>query len=291
MPQQLPAISLVAVPGRGGATLEIAREVERRGFAGIYMPSRYGNMAQCAGLACHRAHPVRHLDRADLRAHGRGLRAERRLYPRGLGRAVPFRHRRQRTGRCTSASASRRESRSPTSALSSRSSRPTRASARCRRSCSPRCASGWSRSPARSPRACVLANAPLAHGASLAHLPAAKRADPDFFIGNMIPTCISRRRREAAAARQPPHAERATRCCRTTATTGRKPATTRRWQAIETAIAEGRGTTCRRYLTDRWLADCTLYGARPRCATGSRRGTPPASARRSSCRRPHPAGR
>ena len=24
---------------------------QRRGFCGIYMPSRYGNMAQCAGLA------------------------------------------------------------------------------------------------------------------------------------------------------------------------------------------------------------------------------------------------
>jgi alkanesulfonate monooxygenase SsuD/methylene tetrahydromethanopterin reductase-like flavin-dependent oxidoreductase (luciferase family) len=31
--------------------LEIAREAERRGFAGIYMPSRYGNMAQCTALA------------------------------------------------------------------------------------------------------------------------------------------------------------------------------------------------------------------------------------------------
>ena len=51
MPQPLPAISLVAVPGRRRPTLEIAREIERRGFSGIYMPSRYGNMAQCTGLA------------------------------------------------------------------------------------------------------------------------------------------------------------------------------------------------------------------------------------------------
>ena len=51
MPQPLPAISLVAVPGRRRRTLEIAREIERRGFSGIYMPSRYGNMAQCTGLA------------------------------------------------------------------------------------------------------------------------------------------------------------------------------------------------------------------------------------------------
>ena len=50
MPEPLPAISLVAVPRRRH-TLDIAREIERRGFCGIYMPSRYGNMAQCAGLA------------------------------------------------------------------------------------------------------------------------------------------------------------------------------------------------------------------------------------------------
>jgi alkanesulfonate monooxygenase SsuD/methylene tetrahydromethanopterin reductase-like flavin-dependent oxidoreductase (luciferase family) len=51
MPELLPAISLVAVPGRRRQTLDLAREIERRGFSGIYMPSRYGNMAQCTGLA------------------------------------------------------------------------------------------------------------------------------------------------------------------------------------------------------------------------------------------------
>src|ERR1700736_990748 len=51
MSQPLPAISLVAVPGRRRQTLDIAREIERRGFAGIYIPSRFGNMAQCTALA------------------------------------------------------------------------------------------------------------------------------------------------------------------------------------------------------------------------------------------------
>ena len=36
MPQHLPAISLVAVPGRRRRTIELAREIESRGFAGIY---------------------------------------------------------------------------------------------------------------------------------------------------------------------------------------------------------------------------------------------------------------
>ena len=51
MPQPLPAISLVAVPGRRQQTLDIAREADRHGFRGIYVPSQFGNMAQCGGLA------------------------------------------------------------------------------------------------------------------------------------------------------------------------------------------------------------------------------------------------
>ena len=56
MPENMPAISLVAVPGRRRQTLDIAREAERRGFAGIYMPSRFGNMAQCTALALATRH-------------------------------------------------------------------------------------------------------------------------------------------------------------------------------------------------------------------------------------------
>ena len=53
--------------------------------------------------AGHRAHHVRHRDRADLCPHGRGFRAERRLYPRSLGRPVPLRHRRRARARAISA--------------------------------------------------------------------------------------------------------------------------------------------------------------------------------------------
>ena len=34
----LPAVSLAAVPGRRRAVLELAREIERQGFAGIKTP-------------------------------------------------------------------------------------------------------------------------------------------------------------------------------------------------------------------------------------------------------------
>src|ERR1700759_1282377 len=51
MAQRLPAISLVAVPNRRRLTIEIAQQIERRGFAGIYSPSMFGNMSFCEALA------------------------------------------------------------------------------------------------------------------------------------------------------------------------------------------------------------------------------------------------
>ena len=51
-----PALSLVAVPGRRQVTLDVAREAERRGFAGLYVPSIFGNMAQCTALALATEH-------------------------------------------------------------------------------------------------------------------------------------------------------------------------------------------------------------------------------------------
>ncbi len=50
MSQNMPAVSLIAVPGRRQRTLEIAQEVERHGFAGIWSPSMFSNMAFCHAL-------------------------------------------------------------------------------------------------------------------------------------------------------------------------------------------------------------------------------------------------
>src|ERR1700683_3645927 len=51
MPAQLPALCLIAVPGRRRLTIELCQETERRGFAGIYSPSPFGNMSLCEALA------------------------------------------------------------------------------------------------------------------------------------------------------------------------------------------------------------------------------------------------
>ena len=48
---QLPALSLAAVPGRRQATLDLAREIESRGFPGIYCPSMSDGVSLCGALA------------------------------------------------------------------------------------------------------------------------------------------------------------------------------------------------------------------------------------------------
>ncbi len=105
----------------------------------------------------------------------------------------------------------------------------------------------------------VFANGARSHMASsLAALPASRRGDPAFFIGNMIPTCISDDIEAAKAVN------------RRTLTNYALLANYRNYwkeagyveemQAIETAIAEKRVGDVPKYLTDAWLADCTLFG-------------------------------
>jgi alkanesulfonate monooxygenase SsuD/methylene tetrahydromethanopterin reductase-like flavin-dependent oxidoreductase (luciferase family) len=51
MTNPMPAIALAAVPGRRNATLDLAREVERRGFAGLYCASFGDAIGLCHALA------------------------------------------------------------------------------------------------------------------------------------------------------------------------------------------------------------------------------------------------
>ena len=51
MPDRMPAVSLAAVPGRRQRTLELASEIERRGFSGIYCPSLGDCMSLCLSIA------------------------------------------------------------------------------------------------------------------------------------------------------------------------------------------------------------------------------------------------
>ena len=51
MNNRLPAVSLSAVPSRRGATLDLAVEIEKRGFSGIYCPSFGDAMGLCQSIA------------------------------------------------------------------------------------------------------------------------------------------------------------------------------------------------------------------------------------------------
>jgi len=105
----------------------------------------------------------------------------------------------------------------------------------------------------------VFANAARSHmAASLAALPAAMRNAADFFIGNMLPTCIADDIDVARAV-----------CRRALTSYAFRPNYRNYWKeagyveemaAIERAIDEGRNDDVPKYLTDRWLADCAVFG-------------------------------
>jgi alkanesulfonate monooxygenase SsuD/methylene tetrahydromethanopterin reductase-like flavin-dependent oxidoreductase (luciferase family) len=105
----------------------------------------------------------------------------------------------------------------------------------------------------------IFANACLSHmRASLAALPEGKRADPGFMIADMIPTCISDDLEAAKAVNR-----------RTLTGYAFLPNYRNYWKEagyeqemldIEKAIDEGRRDDVPKMLTDRWLADVTLFG-------------------------------
>jgi alkanesulfonate monooxygenase SsuD/methylene tetrahydromethanopterin reductase-like flavin-dependent oxidoreductase (luciferase family) len=259
MPQPLPAISLVAVPGRRRQTLDIAREIERRGFGGIYMPSRYGNMAQCTALALATERirfgtaiaPI-YSQTAEEFAHGAAYIHEVSggRFRFGIGVAHGPMH--QRLGITpgkpladTRAFVEKLKSSEGIGAL------PPIVLAALRKrmvALSAEIAEGV-----------LFANASLSHlTESLSVVPPAKRRDPDFLIGNMLPVCITDDEGTALAL----HRRRLERYVLL-------PNYRNYWKeagyheemtTIEQALADNRRDDIPKYLTDRWVADNSLYG-------------------------------
>jgi len=123
----------------------------------------------------------------------------------------------------------------------------------------------------------VFANAARSHmGQSLAALPASKRADAGFFIGNMIPTCISDDIEAAKAVNRRTLSHYA--LLQNYRNYWKEAGYVEEMEAIERAVADRRMDDVPKYLSDAWLADCTLFGpvARVRegleawCASGVR---------------------
>jgi alkanesulfonate monooxygenase SsuD/methylene tetrahydromethanopterin reductase-like flavin-dependent oxidoreductase (luciferase family) len=255
----LPAISLVAVPGRRRLTLEIARDIERRGFAGIYTPSMYGNMSQCEamawsteripfGTAIAPIYARTVLDFAQSAAFMHEVSGGR--FRLGIGVAHAPGH--QRMG--ITAGKPLGDTRAFVEkllAVEGVGEFPPIIIAALRRK--------MVELAGEISQGVVFANAALSHmAASLDALPAGRRNDEAFFVGNMLPACISD---DIEAAK--------TVCRNNLIRYTFLPNYRNYWKeagyveemtAIERALAAGREDEVPRYLTDRWLADVSLFG-------------------------------
>jgi alkanesulfonate monooxygenase SsuD/methylene tetrahydromethanopterin reductase-like flavin-dependent oxidoreductase (luciferase family) len=256
---QPPAVALAAVPGRRRATLELAREIERRGFTGIYCASFGDGMALCEALALVTERIpfgtaianlyTRHV--ADYAQHAsfiHELSGGRFRFGVGVSHEALNRRYGVETGKPLA---------------------DTR-----------RFAEGYAKAQAGEPAPLVLAGlrkkmvtlaGELAQGVVFANvarshvpetlgaLPAARRADPDFFVGDMIPVCISDDRAAAAARNR-----------RTLQMYLGFPNYRNYWRVagyademdrVEKALAAGEKGRVHELVSERWLADVSLFGS------------------------------
>ena len=263
----LPAVSLVAVPGRRRATLEIARDIERRGFAAIFAPSLHANMSLCEAL-CHITERI---------VFASSIAP---IYARTVGdfaQSAAFMHEvsggRFRLGIGVShAPTHARMGVTPGKPLLDVASFVAKLRAHSGSGPLPPIILATLRQrmialAGEIGDGMVFANGARSHmPASLAVLPQAKRSDPNFLIANMIPTCISDDIEAAKAVN------------RKTLTSYALLANYRNYWteagyveemgAIDRAISERRLEDVPKYLTDAWLADCTLFGPADRVREG-----------------------
>ena len=263
----LPAISLVAVPGRRRLTIDLAREIERRGFAGIFSPSMFGNMSLCEALAWN----------TERMPFGTAIAP---IYARTVGdfaQSAAFMHEvsggRFRLGIGVAHGPSHvRMGITPGKPLGDTRSFVERFRAQEGLGALPPIIIAALRKKmvalaGEISEGVVFANASLSHMAdSLSALPSAKRNDPDFFVGNMLPTCISDDVEAAKAVNR-----------RSLTHYAFLPNYRNYWKeagyveemtAIEQAIAEGRNDDVTKYFSDKWLADNTLFGSASRVREG-----------------------
>ncbi len=255
-----PAVSLVAVPGRRKATLDLAQRLEREGFSGIYCPSPNDGLALCEALALatreialgtsianiYTRHPSEYAQTAALIHELAGGRfrfgvgvshgpAHERL---GIRPGAPLEDIRRFVADLRAYD--KQVGGLPPITLATLRRRMVALSAE------------------------IAEGAVWANGArsfmptSLAALPAAKRSDPHFFIGDMVPTCIDDDVASAAAVNR-----------RTLTSYVKLPNYQNYWieagyeeemRAIRAALARGDDDAVRAAMSERWLADVTLYG-------------------------------
>ena len=256
-----PSVSLVAVAGRRRATLELARRLEDEGFGGIYCPSPGDGLALCEALAVStKALPLgtsianiytRHaFDYAQTAAVVHELSGGRFRFGVGISHGPMHQRLGLKVGKpledirkfvADVRTAEPQVGTSPPLVLATLRQKMVALAGEI--------AEG-----------CVWANAARSHMAtSLAHLPDKARSNPDFFIGDMIPTVISDDRAAAAAVNR-----------KTLTSYVKLPNYQNYWieagyekemTEIRAAIARHDDDGVRAAMSDRWLSDVTLYGS------------------------------
>jgi len=256
---QLPAVSLAAVPGRRKAIIELAKEIERRGFPGIYGPSLGDSLSLCTAIALETNEitfgtsimPIYFRQPADFAStvsfihevsggrfrFGVGVSHAPALNRLGITAGKPLADMRKFVDDLRKTP---RVGELPPIVLATLRDKMIHLAEEI--------GNGM-----------VFANGARSHmGHSLGVLSVAARANPDFFIGNMIPTCISDDRAAAAAVNR-----------RTLTSYALLPNYRNYWkeagyveemQAVEKAIADKDLDRIPECLSDRWLADTTLFG-------------------------------
>ena len=258
-----PAVSLAAMPGRRQATLEMAQEIERLGFSGIYCASFGDGLGLCEALALsteeiefgtsianiYTRHPfdyaqtvtlVHELSRGRFR-FGIGVSHEAMNARWGIQTGKPLADMRNFVDQLRKGA--QRWGDLPPIVLAALRKKMVQLSAEI--------AEG-----------AVWANAARSHmRKSLSFVPAVRSTAvrSTFFVGNMIPTCIADDRAAAAAVMR-----------KTLIMYVMLPNYQNYWieagyedemRAIQRAMAAGEQDKIPTLMSDTWLSDCTLYGS------------------------------
>ncbi len=255
-----PALSLSAVPGRRANLIAAAQQAEERGFAGIYSPSLGDCVAYCQSIASaterfrfgtsianiYARHPH---DYAQTASYIHEISGGRFLFGVGVSHDVFNASLGLKTGKPLSdmrafaetyLKSEKRVGPLPPLILATLRKKMLRLAGEV--------AGG-----------AVWANAACSHmPSSLAELPADK-LDRDFFVGNMIPTCVSDDREAAANVLR-----------RVLRMYVQLPNYQNYWieagyedemKAIQAAVADGAKDQLDALMPERWLRDVTLYGS------------------------------
>ena len=256
---RMPALSLAAIPGRRKATIELATEIEKRGFSGIYGPSLGDSMALCEALAfatneiqfgttivplyfrqvvdfASSASFIHEISDGRFR-FGIGVSHAPALQARGLSGGKPLTDTRNFVQELRDVP---RVGELPPIVLATLRKKMI--------ALSEEIAQGL-----------VFANGARSHMAeSLRAVSTEARNNDDFFIGDMIPTCISDDIEAAKAVNR-----------KTLSSYAMLPNYRNYWkeagyveemEGIEKAIETGELDKIPHFLTDTWLADTTLFG-------------------------------